>query len=229
MAAITPALYHSDTSTTVTPATVDFLVKLSTASSSAVTVHYQTMDGTAKAGVDYVAASGTVTFAPGTTTAIVSTDLFGDSSATSALDFFLSLSDPVGASLLGEKATATLIPASVGSGASSGSTATGSSGSTSPDITVTPSLTQSWSGGFLENVTITNNSDQALSQWEVEMTSPAAVTNLWNAVTLSHSGSSYLLGNASYNGTIAAHSSVSFGFQAAGSSADPLTVVYHTS
>lgn len=233
MTAITPALYHSGTTTTVTPATVDFVVKLSTASSSAVTLHYQTMDGTAKAGVDYVAESGTLTFAPGTTTAIVSTDLLGDSTATSSLNFFLSLSDPIGASLLGEKATATLVPASVGQGsggsASGGSAGSGTAGSANPDVTVTPTLTQSWSGGFLENVTITNNGAQALSHWAVEMTSPAAVTNLWNAVTLSHSGNSYLIGNASYNGTLAAHSSVSFGFQASGASPTPVTALFHAS
>lgn len=232
MNAIMPALYHSGSTTTVSPATVDFQVKLSTASSAPVSLHYQTTDGTAKAGVDYVAQSGTLIFAPGTTTAIVSADLLGDASATASLNFFLSLSDPVGASLLDEKATATLIPASIGTSGASGGTSGSSSGgtgdgtTTARDVVVTPTVSQSWTGGFLDNVTVTNNGDQTLSQWEVEMTTPSAVTNLWNAVTLSHSGNTYLLGNAAYNGTIAAHGSVSFGFQAAGSSADPLTAVF---
>ena len=43
-----------------------FTVSLSAASSDPVSVSFATQDGTAKAGSDYIAASGTVTFKPGT-------------------------------------------------------------------------------------------------------------------------------------------------------------------
>ena len=46
-------------------ATVDFAVTLSRASSSTVTVDYATSDGTATAGSDYTATSGTLTFRAG--------------------------------------------------------------------------------------------------------------------------------------------------------------------
>ncbi len=48
-------------------ATIDFLVTLRPASDRRVTVDYETADGTAKAGEDYQAASGTLTFVPGDT------------------------------------------------------------------------------------------------------------------------------------------------------------------
>ena len=44
-----------------------FTVSLSAASTQTVTVAYATANGTATAGSDYTAASGTVTFAPGVT------------------------------------------------------------------------------------------------------------------------------------------------------------------
>ena len=42
-----------------------FTVTLSKASTQTVTVNYTTLDGSATAGSDYVAQSGTLTFAPG--------------------------------------------------------------------------------------------------------------------------------------------------------------------
>ncbi|MCU0116599.1 hypothetical protein N8H09_17700 [Curtobacterium flaccumfaciens] len=47
--------------------TANFTVSLSAASGQTVSVNYATADGTATAGSDYVARSGTLTFAPGTT------------------------------------------------------------------------------------------------------------------------------------------------------------------
>jgi chitinase len=248
MNAITPALYHAGaTATTVSPATVDFLMKLSAPSSTPVTVHFQTEDGTAKAGIDYVAESGTVTFAPGTTTAIVSADLLGNATAASSLNFFLALSSPVGATLPNATATATLIPPAANTGTSGGTTPTNTStsgsggtvtsgggttntgtgsGSGTASVLVTPTVTQSWAGGFLENVTLVNNGSQALSSWEVEVLTPSTITNLWNATTLSHASGSYLLGNASYNGSLAPGASISFGFQATGASSGPLSAVF---
>ena len=52
---------------------------LSQASTSTVTVRYRTVDGTATAGSDYTAASGTVTFAPGETRKTVNISIIDDS------------------------------------------------------------------------------------------------------------------------------------------------------
>jgi hypothetical protein len=60
-----------------------------------VTVNFATANGTAVAGKDYVATSGTVTFAPGQTQATITVTVLADSSATTDLFFDVDLSNPV--------------------------------------------------------------------------------------------------------------------------------------
>ena len=72
---------------------------LSRASTSAVTVRYRTADGTATAGSDYTAASGTVTFAPGETRKTVNVRILDDSVEDSGETFFVELSNPSGATI----------------------------------------------------------------------------------------------------------------------------------
>jgi probable HAF family extracellular repeat protein len=55
-----------------------FTVTLSRASAQPITVHYATADGGAVAGTDYLAASGTLTFAPGQTTRTIPVTVLGD-------------------------------------------------------------------------------------------------------------------------------------------------------
>src|SRR5262249_14659846 len=55
-----------------------FTVSLSAASGKTVTVDYATADGSAAAGDDYTAASGTLTFAPGETSKTVTVSVIGD-------------------------------------------------------------------------------------------------------------------------------------------------------
>jgi thermitase len=55
-----------------------FTVTLSAAASTTVTVGYSTADGTALAGSDYTAASGTLSFAPGETAKTILVDVIGD-------------------------------------------------------------------------------------------------------------------------------------------------------
>lgn len=57
---------------------VSFLVRLSAVSAQQVTVNYSTADGTATAGSDYEAASGTLTFPPSTLSRKVSIQITGD-------------------------------------------------------------------------------------------------------------------------------------------------------
>jgi len=61
-----------------TGTTLTFTVSLAVAYDQAVTVDYATADGTATAGVDYVATSGTLTFAPGETTKTITVQVLGD-------------------------------------------------------------------------------------------------------------------------------------------------------
>jgi hypothetical protein len=55
-----------------------FVVTLSPAAGQTVSVNYSTADGTAHAGSDYTATSGTLTFAPGTTTTTIFVAVAGD-------------------------------------------------------------------------------------------------------------------------------------------------------
>jgi len=73
-----------------------FTVSLSWASATPVTVTYSTGGGTATAGTDYVAASGSVTFAPGETVKTITVWVTADTAVESNETFNLYLFDPSG-------------------------------------------------------------------------------------------------------------------------------------
>ena len=78
----------------------DFTVSLSAASSQTITVHYATADGTATvADNDYLATSGTLTFAPNQTTATIPVPVVGDQIAEPNETFTVTLSQPTNAFL----------------------------------------------------------------------------------------------------------------------------------
>ncbi len=97
-----PTLAISDVSVTEGTGgtkTVAFVVTLSAASGQAVSVTYQTVDGTAKAPSDYLAASGVIGFAPGETSTVVSVVVVGDGVSERTETFTVTLSSPSGASI----------------------------------------------------------------------------------------------------------------------------------
>lgn len=77
-----------------------FTVTLSAPSATQVTVRYATADGTARAGEDYVAATGTLTFAPGETTKTISIKVKGDTKQEIDETFFVNLSGALNAFML---------------------------------------------------------------------------------------------------------------------------------
>ena len=85
-----------------------FTLTLSTASALDVTVEYATVDGTATAGNDYTAASGTATIVAGATQTTVSVPVLGDTLAEPDETLTLSLSNPANASLSTTSATGTI-------------------------------------------------------------------------------------------------------------------------
>jgi uncharacterized repeat protein (TIGR03806 family) len=94
-----------------------FDVTLSAPAGGPVTATYSTSDGTAVAGSDYAATSGTVAFPAGVTTQTISVDVLGDSADEGDEAFTLSLSAPSGATLAQASATGTIIDDDVSSGA----------------------------------------------------------------------------------------------------------------
>lgn len=85
-----------------------FTVTLSAASPEPVTVSYSTRDASAKAGLDYVAQAGLLTFAPGQTSQVVSVPTTGRAVWQADLTLSLVLSSPAGAALAVGVATGTL-------------------------------------------------------------------------------------------------------------------------
>ncbi len=82
-----------------------FTVSLSKAATTAVTVNYATSNGTASAGEDYTATSGTLTFAAGETSKTVNVVVNGDTTVEADQDFTVTLSNANGASIATASAT----------------------------------------------------------------------------------------------------------------------------
>ena len=91
-----------------TDATLDFAVTLVPARTVAVTVEYATADGTATAGSDYTATSGTLTFAAGETQKTVSVPVLDDDTDEGSETLTLRLSNAQGANIADGEATGTI-------------------------------------------------------------------------------------------------------------------------
>lgn len=85
-----------------------FLVTLGARTPVPVTVNYATADGSATAGSDFQAASGKVTFAPGSTSATVTVSVIGDTALEPDETFTVALSGPTNAVLGVASATGTI-------------------------------------------------------------------------------------------------------------------------
>jgi hypothetical protein len=92
-----------------TTTTIDVPVLLSAPSGRTVTVAYRTADGTASAGQDYLATSGTLTFSPGQTRRVVTLTILGDAEHEPAETFTVTLSSPSNVSVARGVATITIV------------------------------------------------------------------------------------------------------------------------
>ncbi|WP_369249221.1 glycosyl hydrolase family 18 protein [Streptomyces sp. R41] len=83
--------------------------------------------------------------------------------------------------------------------------------------TATYTKTQDWGTGFEGKWTVKNTGTTAISSWTIEWDFPSgtSVTSAWDA-DVTNSGTHWTAKNKSYNGTLAAGASVSFGFNGAG-------------
>ncbi len=86
---------------------------------------------------------------------------------------------------------------------------------------------QEWPGGLTANITISNIGASAVNGWTLRFTFPGdtMVGNAWNA-TVTQSGAAVTANNASYNGTIPAGGSQSFGFTGSWSTNDANPTVF---
>ena len=88
---------------------LSFSVSLSAASGRSVSVAYATANGTATAGPDYTAASGTLSFSPGQTAKIVTVKANGDSQPEGNESFALNLSNPVNVTIADGQGQGTIL------------------------------------------------------------------------------------------------------------------------
>ncbi|MCG5447685.1 cellulase family glycosylhydrolase [Micromonospora hortensis] len=79
------------------------------------------------------------------------------------------------------------------------------------------SVTNNWGNGYQGQVTVTNDTSAPIASWRVEFDLPSSstVSQSWNAQQTT-SGSHYTFANVSWNGTLAAGASTSFGFLVTG-------------
>jgi chitinase len=91
-----PAIVASDVTGSESSGTLSFSVLLTNANATTVSVNYATADGSALAGSDYVAATGTLTFTAGQVLKTVSTTILDDGLAEDDETFTLDLSNATG-------------------------------------------------------------------------------------------------------------------------------------
>ena len=93
-----------------------FPVTLSAPSGSTTSVNFSTADGTALAGLNYTAESGTLTFTPGQTTQTITVPVLDDTQALGNLTFTVNLTGPINATLQNATGVGTISASSVNNG-----------------------------------------------------------------------------------------------------------------
>lgn len=92
--------------------------------------------------------------------------------------------------------------------------------------TATYRVVSQWSGGFQGEVSVRNDTTAATSAWTATFSfgSGQQISQAWNA-TVSQSGTAVTARNLSWNGSLAAGGSASFGFLASGNGGSPVPPV----
>jgi hypothetical protein len=104
-----PALSVANASALESAGSIPAVVSLAPSSTSAVTVQYSTVDGSAKAGSDYTALNSTLTFQPGQVTKTVLVPIANDNQVDSSRSFTFKLSNPTNATIGTANATMTIL------------------------------------------------------------------------------------------------------------------------
>ena len=105
-------LFRSGDIRVIEGTTAVFTVSLSAASGQAITVNFATANGTAIAGREYAATTGTLTFAAGETTRTIRVAITPNAISTSSKSFKVNLSHAVNALFSDSQALATILDSS---------------------------------------------------------------------------------------------------------------------
>jgi chitinase len=180
---------------------LSFTVSLSQAATGPVTVKFATGNGTATAGSDYTAGSGTVTFAAGETSKVVKVAIAANTAVEANETLKVTLSAASGATIARATATGAIVDDDTATPPSAGT------------VSLAYSITSNWGAGFTGDMKVGGGS-APLNGWTVEFNASFSITNIWNAEIVSHVGNHYVVKNAAYNSQVAAGQQVAFGFQA---------------
>jgi len=88
-------------------------------------------------------------------------------------------------------------------------------------ININYSQVEDWGNGFQGQVSITNNGDSNLVNWDLDFDLPTGISNIWDAEIVASDNGNYTVQNMAYNREIAAGETVSFGFIGEGSGYTP--------
>ncbi|MED5620099.1 immunoglobulin-like domain-containing protein [Ideonella sp. BN130291] len=148
----TPSLAINDVSVNEAAGTATFTVTLSAVSGQTVTVGFNTSNGTATAGSDYTAATGTLTFAPGVTSQTITVPVLNDAVFEGAETFNVNLTGPTNATIADNLGVGTIRDDGTGTGGTDNDT---------PALSVSsPTVVES--GGFAQfTVALSNASASA--------------------------------------------------------------------
>ncbi len=187
---------------------LSFTVSLSQAANGPVTVHYATGNGTATSGSDYTTQSGTVSFAAGEISKVITVPVTADTAVEANESLVVTLSSASGATIADGAAAGTIVNDDVAPPPPP------PPGSVSLDY----AIGSNWGSGFTGGMTV-GTTGSALNGWTVEFNASFAITNIWNAEIVSHVGDHYVVRNAAWNGQVGSGQQTSFGFQATAGSA----------
>ena len=88
-------------------------------------------------------------------------------------------------------------------------------------INVNYSQTSSWGNGFQGQISITNNSDRSLVNWDLEFDLPNEITKIWDAKIAENDNGRYTIEDAGWNREIAVGETVNVGFIGEGGASSP--------
>ena len=88
-------------------------------------------------------------------------------------------------------------------------------------IDINYSQIEDWGNGFQGQVSITNNGDSNLVNWDLDFDLPTGISSIWDAEIVASDNGKYTVQNQSYNREIAAGETVTFGFIGEGSGYTP--------
>ena len=91
----------------------------------------------------------------------------------------------------------------------------------SEGCSITYKETSSWGNYVNADIVLKNDTDSDKSLWKIEMVYDGCIDNIWNADIISFEDGHYTIAAKTYNSTIAAGQSVSFGFMAYGEDGKP--------